>query len=114
MMKLANRVNFNQPEEEIGLTGEGMGLLGSEGSGKLRVAMKQTKNLVKESKKYKDKLNKKYGSQGNASGLSSSVAFTPIQGIELVNPNAAAAAERSGTDSYFSETASFSKVRRLA
>ena len=47
MMKLANRVNFNQPEEEIGLTGEGMGLLGSEGSGKLRVAMKATKNLVK-------------------------------------------------------------------
>lgn len=65
-----------------------------------------------ESKKFKDK-RQFGGSRGGASGLSSSVAFTPIQGIELVNPTAASNAERSGTDSYFSETASFSKVRRL-
>lgn len=36
---------------------------------------------------------KNYGSSGATSGLSSSLAFTPIQGIELVNPNQARAGD---------------------
>ena len=52
---------------------------------------------------------KNYGSSGATSGLSSSLAFTPIQGIELVNPNQAAQDDRmrSGTESYFSEYSGF-------
>lgn len=52
---------------------------------------------------------KNYGSSGATSGLSSSLAFTPIQGIELVNPNQAAQSDRmrDGTESYFSEYSGF-------
>mmetsp|Transcript_9641 Transcript_9641/g.18075 ORF Transcript_9641/g.18075 Transcript_9641/m.18075 type:complete len:490 (-) Transcript_9641:177-1646(-) len=112
MRKAANRMNFNQPEEEVGLTGEGIGLLGAaEGGGKLRIQSKGSKLASKAAKKMKEK---KYGSSGSTSGLSSSVAFTPIQGIELVNPEQPQQdTRRDGTESYFSETGSFSKVRRL-
>lgn len=34
-------------------------------------------------------LQKKYGNSGAVNGLSSSLAFTPIQGIELADPNQA-------------------------
>merc|ERR1712066_277827 len=40
------------------------------------------------------------------SGLSSSLAFTPVQGIELANPNAARKAPEVG-EKYFSNTAGF-------
>ena len=58
---------------------------------------------------------KSYGSSGNTSGLSSSLAFTPVQGIELSNPHALQMAQMgSGTQStYFSETGTFSKIKRL-
>ena len=55
---------------------------------------------------------KNYGSSGATSGLSSSLAFTPIQGIELVNPNQAQAGDedrllREGTASYFHSYSGF-------
>ena len=56
---------------------------------------------------------KNYGSSGATSGLSSSLAFTPIQGIELANPNQAAQSDRmrDGTESYFSEYSGFRSSR---
>lgn len=108
--KLQNRVNFNQAEEEF-LDGDeviGLGALGKEGSGRLRVNVSNKQSLsAKAQKKFKLKA---YGSGGGTSGLSSSLAFTPIQGIELENPNKNMDAERSGTESYFSELGGFSKV----
>ena len=106
-LQAANRVNFNIPEEEIGFTGEGMGSLGTSGAaGRLRVAAGNSKKLQKDAAKVRARtparvgcaglrgfrprrqiVAKKYGTSGAASGLSSSLAFTPIQGIELVNPN---------------------------
>jgi U4/U6 small nuclear ribonucleoprotein PRP31 len=50
-----------------------------------------------------------YGSGGATNGLSSSLAFTPIQGIELANPTINKDAT-SGTDSVFSEMRGFRKV----
>eukprot|EP00850_Spirogloea_muscicola_P013873 SM000096S24902 [mRNA] locus=s96:479955:482667:+ [translate_table: standard] len=56
---------------------------------------------------------KSYGSSGGTSGLSSSLAFTPVQGIELSNPQAHMAQLGSGTQStYFSEVGTFSKIKR--
>ncbi|KAK9278819.1 hypothetical protein L1049_028398 [Liquidambar formosana] len=53
-------------------------------------------------KKYKEK---HYGSSAATSGLTSSLAFTPVQGIKLTNPQAHADQLGSGTHStYFSET----------
>ncbi|XVF44029.1 hypothetical protein PTKIN_Ptkin02bG0087400 [Pterospermum kingtungense] len=57
---------------------------------------------------------KNYGSSGATSGLTSSLAFTPVQGIELTNPQAHAHQLGSGTQStYFSETGTFSKIKRI-
>ena len=59
---------------------------------------------------------KNYGSSGATSGLSSSLAFTPIQGIELANPNQAAQDDRmrGGTESYFSEYSGFRSSKSTA
>lgn len=44
-------------------------------------------------------------------GTASSLAFTPVQGIELENPSAKAANDRkSGTESYFSEYGGFKSL----
>ncbi|KAK4788730.1 hypothetical protein SAY86_020049 [Trapa natans] len=108
--KLANRMQFGIPEESSlgdGL-GEGYGMLGQAGSGKLRVSITQSKLAAKVAKKFKV-----YGSSGAASGLTSSLAFTPVQGIELTNPQAHLNQLGSGTQStYFSETGAFSKIKR--
>lgn len=112
MRKLANRMQFGVPEESSlgdGL-GEGYGMLGQAGSGKLRVSVVQSKLAAKAAKKFKEK---QYGSSGATSGLTSSLAFTPVQGIELSNPQAHGNALGSGTQStYFSEVGTFSKIKR--
>lgn len=113
MRKLANRMQFGIPEESSlgdGL-GEGYGMLGQAGSGKLRVSAGPSKLAARVAKKFKER---NYGSSGGAtSGLTSSLAFTPVQGIELSNPQAHAHQLGSGTQStYFSETGTFSKIKR--
>ncbi|XP_021726991.1 U4/U6 small nuclear ribonucleoprotein Prp31 homolog [Chenopodium quinoa] len=111
MRKLANRMQFGVPEESSlgdGL-GEGYGMLGQAGSGKLRMSAGPSKLAAKVAKKFKEK---RYGSSGVTSGLTSSLAFTPVQGIELSNPQAHAHQFGSGTQStYFSETGTFSKIK---
>lgn len=113
MRKLANRMQFGIPEESSlgdGL-GEGYGMLGQAGSGKLRVSVGQNKLAAKVAKRFKEK---NYGSSGATSGLTSSLAFTPVQGIELTNPQAHGGYLGSGTQStYFSETGTFSKIKRM-
>ncbi|XP_010543992.1 PREDICTED: U4/U6 small nuclear ribonucleoprotein Prp31 [Tarenaya hassleriana] len=114
MRKLANRMAFGVPEESSlgdGL-GEGYGMLGQAGSNKLRVSSvpSKLKLSAKVAKRFKEK---SYGSSGMTSGLTSSLAFTPVQGIELSNPQAVMNQLGSGTQStYFSETGTFSKIKR--
>ncbi|KAK1352963.1 Pre-mRNA processing ribonucleoprotein binding region-containing protein [Heracleum sosnowskyi] len=111
MGKLANRMQFGVPEESSlgdGF-GEGYGMLGQAGSGKLRVSVGQNKLAAKVAKKFKER---SFGS-GATSGLTSSLAFTAVQGIELSNPQALANQVSSGTQStYFCETGTFSKIKR--
>ncbi|CAI0438419.1 unnamed protein product [Linum tenue] len=90
--------------------GEGNGMLGQAGSGKLRVAAGQSKLAAKVAKKFKVR---QFGRGGATSGLTSSLAFTPVQGIELSNPQARAHQLGSGIQStYFSETGTFSRIQR--
>ncbi|KAG1662685.1 hypothetical protein FOA52_014611 [Chlamydomonas sp. UWO 241] len=118
MRKAANRVNFNQAEEEY-LDGDeiiGLGTLGSkEGSGRLRVVAKEQK--MKLSAKTAKKVARQNASRGGAvSGFQSSLAFTPVQGFELADPTkfgAAPDSERSGTESYFSSLGGFRSVKKL-
>lgn len=116
MRKAANRIGFNIVQEEIGYEGEGLGTLGTSAgmaaaSGKLRVQAKAQK--LRLGKKDQQTL-AKYGASGGATnGMSSSLAFTPIQGIELANPQREASERQSsGTDSVFSEFRGFKNVQR--
>ncbi|RZC81874.1 hypothetical protein C5167_044452 [Papaver somniferum] len=108
--RLANRMQFGITEESSlgdGL-GDGYGMLGQAGNGKLRVSVGQSKLAAKVAKKFKVN---NYGSGGAPSGLLSSLAFTPVQGIELSNPQACANQLDGGTRStYFSDLGTFSKI----
>lgn len=121
LKKQANRMAFNQAEDEFhdGEDTIGLGTIGKEGSGRLRAV------AVQQRQKLSAKAAKKYGVAGRAlaggvsgiatSGLSSSLAFTPIQGIELANPEGQAALNdrmRQGTESYFSEYSGFRSNKR--
>ncbi|KAG2446240.1 hypothetical protein HXX76_000832 [Chlamydomonas incerta] len=113
--KAANRMMFNQAEEEF-VDGEdtiGLGVLGKEGNGRLRVVASQQKQKLsaKAQKKFKSRM---YGSSGATSGLSSSLAFTPVQGIELENPQARFGEmdAKDGTQSYFSQFGGFRSIKK--
>lgn len=78
--------------------GQGYGMLSqADGIGKLRLSAikKKFKSSTTSTRVY--------------SGLTSSLAFTPIQGIELSNPDQA---KHATTSHYFSETATFSKIKK--
>jgi U4/U6 small nuclear ribonucleoprotein PRP31 len=112
MQKAANRVNFNRAEEEYGEDGEGLGTLGADAgaaaaSGKLRVVAKQTKMRVPKKKRDAWAKNVGSGTSFSVNGVASSLAFTPVQGIELVNPNARPRETVSGTASVFSASHRF-------
>ena len=121
LKKQANRMAFNQAEEEFhdGEDTIGLGVIGKEGSGRLRaVAAQQRQKLsAKAAKKYNLAGRSVAGGMSGiaTSGLSSSLAFTPIQGIELANPEGQAALDdrmRGGTESYFSEYSGFRSNKR--
>ena len=86
--KAANRINFNQPEEEF-LDGDeavGLGTLGARGEGgRLRVAARNQKQKMTAAtaKKYAKQgygtATNPLGGRGPVSGLSSTLAFTPVQ-----------------------------------
>jgi U4/U6 small nuclear ribonucleoprotein PRP31 len=114
MRKAANRVGFNVQEEDFGLEGEGLGTLGTSAgmaaaSGKLRIQAKPGK--LKVNAKDKSAKFNPTSTGGGTSGMASSLAFTPIQGIELANPTKEKDAT-SGTDSVFSELRGFKNVQR--
>ena len=90
MRKQANRVNFNQVEEEF-LDGDetvGLGVLGSKGQGgALRVAARTQKQKITAATAKKWAKQQQQGGRSvlggtrtaGVSGLSSSLAFTPVQ-----------------------------------
>ncbi|KAH8350395.1 hypothetical protein KR067_010032 [Drosophila pandora] len=135
--KQANRMNFGdvigcfkilkqlitiiyptQIEEDAyqGDLGYSRGTIGKTGTGRIRLPQVDEKTKVRISKTLHKNLQKQQVYGGNTtvkrqiSGTASSVAFTPLQGLEIVNPQAA---ERSQTESnakYFSNTSGFLSV----
>lgn len=121
MRKAANRAAFGVAEEEV-LDGDelvGIGQLGGAGGGagtalRLRAKAAKIKLNKAQQKKHARALAAVGGSGGGGiGGTASSLAFTPVQGIELEDPAAraarAAAADRArgGGDTYFSATGGF-------
>jgi len=119
MTKAKNRMVFWKTEFTDDYTGEGYGLIGASGSGQLTIKPKNTQKLSKHlTKKTQERLKKEAvkkavtasSKSGGVAGTASSIAFTPVQSIELVNPDAANAKLRDLNDKYFSSTGSFLKV----
>ena len=95
-------VRFGQEEDTTsdGLLGVGMLSKGQQ-NGKVRISAKEAKLLSERNKKARTA-----GSSGASNGLASSLAFTPVQGIELVNPSQKQDSKE-GTETYFSKQAAF-------
>lgn len=117
--KQANRMNFGDIEddayqEDLGFTS---GVLGKAGKGRIRAPQIDEKTKVRISKTLQKNLQKQQQVYGGSttirrqvSGTASSVAFTPLQGLEIVNPHAAEARVSEANAKYFSSTSGFMSV----
>ncbi|XP_067457444.1 U4/U6 small nuclear ribonucleoprotein Prp31 [Thunnus thynnus] len=119
--KHANRMTFAEIEddayqEDLGFS---LGQLGKSGSGRVRQAQVNEATKARISKSLQRTLQKQsmtYGGKSTvrdrSSGTSSSVAFTPLQGLEIVNPQAAEKKVAEANQKYFSNMAEFLKVKK--
>uniref|UniRef100_M4C0I9 Nop domain-containing protein n=1 Tax=Hyaloperonospora arabidopsidis (strain Emoy2) TaxID=559515 RepID=M4C0I9_HYAAE len=105
-----NRQSFATADEEYGDNAMGItsGRLGQEGSGKLRILRKEQKQSSKKLRAASYAASSV--SRPPLSGLASSLAFTPVQGIELMNPEAAKACVAEANKKYFSAASGFFSV----
>ena len=119
MRKQANRMNFGEVEDDIIQEdlGFSVGNIGkSSQTGGIRMAQIDKKTEVKLSKSLQRKLAKDQLHGGRTtikqqvSGTASSVAFTPLEGLEIKNPNAAAEIS-DGDAKYFAATSGFLSVK---
>jgi len=97
LRKQANRVAFGVEEQNTGNTMRTLGMLGG-ATGKVRLSA-EDKGILKKQQKAKTY----HGSSGQTSGLSSSLAFTSAQEMQLPEPAQIKRSKLStpGTDSYF-------------
>ncbi|VEL07146.1 unnamed protein product [Protopolystoma xenopodis] len=137
LRRSANRIQFGEASEDTYQTSIGftLGSLGQKGvAGRLRVPQADSKTRARVSKAVQQKL-QKYGglstmpttalaasswgggnstvrrsTSSSTSGTSSSIAFTPLQGLEIVNPQAAERIIDTG-NKYFSATSGFVRVK---
>ncbi|GMF15869.1 unnamed protein product [Phytophthora fragariaefolia] len=105
-----NRQSFATADEEYGDNAMGItaGRLGQEGSGNLRIMRKEQKQSSKKLRAAKFAASS--ARKPPLSGLASSLAFTPVQGIELMNPEAAKARVAEANKKYFSAASGFVSV----
>lgn len=117
--KQANRMNFGDIEEDAyqGDLGYSRGTIGKTGTGRIRLPQVDEKTKVRISKTLQKNLQKQqvYGGSStvkkHVSGTASSVAFTPLQGLEIVSPQAAERASGIDSAKYFSNTSGFLSVK---
>lgn len=113
MMKQANRRGFAVETGEYAddAMGQTLGLLekSKDGLGNIR-HMAGSVGTKRKMKLTNTKASRKRAAQmgaGQTSGLATSVVFTPVQGLELVNPEAAAERLKQANKKWFSETSGF-------
>ena len=103
--KMLNTTKFGpEAEQEIGYTGVTLGMIGMQGTGKLRATAKKDQRI-----KLMEKKNKKKELPTTISiqdGLVSTLALQSNVGIELVNPNM----KKQQTDTYFNAKSGFTTV----
>ena len=120
LRKQANRMNFGELNEDVLQTDMGFdrGNIGKSGiGGGIRMAQIDERTKVRVSQTLKKNLQKQQAWGGTTtvkkqvSGTASSVAFTPLQGLEIVNPQAAEKKVDEANAKYFSASSSFLKVQ---
>jgi U4/U6 small nuclear ribonucleoprotein PRP31 len=121
MRKQANRMNFGELQEDVYQNdlGYSRGNIGKSGiGGGIRMAQIDERTKVRVSQTLKRNLQKEQATWGGSttvkkhvSGTASSVAFTPLQGLEIVNPLAAEKRVDEANAKYFSPSAAFMKVK---
>jgi U4/U6 small nuclear ribonucleoprotein PRP31 len=102
--KMANTMTFGpEAQQEHTQTGHGFGLIGMAGSGNLKGPAKKEQKILKKP------MVPLFGND-QASGLVSSVAITPMQGMELINPDLLQKRVSEAKSSYFSAQSGFTTV----
>lgn len=121
MRKQANRMSFGEIEEDAYQEDLGFskGNVGKGGTGRIRGPQIDEKTTVRISKKLQKTVQRAqvYGMRttfggkstirGAVSGFASSVAFTPLQGLEITNPGAAEKRQDDASQKYFSAKSGF-------
>ncbi|KAL7031386.1 hypothetical protein ACKWTF_006989 [Chironomus riparius] len=121
--KQANRMNFAEIEDDayqddLGYT---RGTIGKKNTGGIRMPQIDEKTKVRISKTLQRNLQRQNNVIGTTttikkhiSGTASSVAFTPLQGLEIHNPGAAEKTLSESNLKYFSNTSGFMSVGKKA
>ena len=99
-----NKICFSDTVGEYGdsAMGQDSGMIGQQdGGGRTRAIKKKEVHLAKKQKKVVNM------SSGQTNGISSSLVFTPVQGLELVNPNAAQERVKEANKKWFDANSGF-------
>jgi len=107
LMKQANKRVFSKETGEYGDDAMGLtlGMLDTKEGGNLRIATEKRKMRQANTKASRKRAIQM--SSGATNGLASSMVFTPVQGLELVNPDAQRDRVREANQKWFSQNAGF-------
>lgn len=111
-MSAQHQIEEDAYQDDLGYT---RGTIGKAGTGRIRLPQVDEKTKVRISKTLQKNLQKQQVFGGSTtvrkhvSGTASSVAFTPLQGLEIVNPQAAEKPIDADAK-YFSNTSGFLSV----
>lgn len=102
--KQQNKMNMSLEGGEYGDSAMGMdrGVIGLKDSGKLRAPKSSDSQYLKKAKKVVA-----VAASSGTHGMASSLAFTPVQGMELVNPHAAADRVKEANKKWFDANSGF-------
>ncbi|GFZ45891.1 Pre-mRNA-processing factor 31 [Saitozyma sp. JCM 24511] len=116
LRKLQNRMEFGKAEEEVGMDDEtvGLGMIGSS-SGRVRAETVDARSKAKLSRANKLRtqlLGRSALSTDAKSGTSTSLSFTPVQGLEIVTPSLAAAQKVQAANERWFAGGTFTHVKK--
>lgn len=107
--KMMNRIRFGEKEDDMDQSnmGVGFGMLGQQAGGAGRIRVAKHKRMEQQLASIK-----RQRMAASSSGMSSSLAFTPVQGIELPNPDSSRVKKAADAgEKYFAQQAAFVKVQ---
>jgi len=104
LRKRQNQMGFSSTHDEYGDSAMGLdtGLMGAKDLGKIRAPQEKKVKLLSNKRKTVSA-----GSSGQTNGLSSTLVFNNVQGMELINPNANADRVKAANDKWFNANSGF-------